>query len=624
MVKLRFSRLKGPLSLHHGRLFPWMKGALLTRRRGWQWFLLAVLGTLAAGLGYAGLEEYFAGLNEKRGRWDIAYHILCLFVVETGEVAGPVPLTLDIARLLAPVVAAWAVIKTFAILFGEQILLIRLLFWRDHVVVCGLGRKGARFAEDCLRKGLRVVGIEHDEANSAIRSCRRKGIPVLLGSATDAALLRKAGAHRARHVIAVCGPDGVNIETAVQVQRLVEERVTLVSSPVVCYVHLADLNLCAIFRQHGVLTEDEARFEARVFNVYEIAAREFLDRHPFENDWPVDRTVPSHLIIAGFGRMGEALALQAARIAHYAHGHSLRVTVIDLHAEDRKNAFLGAYPHFLDVCQTEFVIADAAGIKMAEHLTQLAARGDSALRVVVCLDDDADSLVTALRIVAQMRTEGIRVFARMFDTAGLAALVTRATQPSAWLSQVKPFGVIGEICSMDLLINAPTDTLARAFHQHYVADQSSKGKSSDDPSMQSWDRLDPGLKDSNRQLADHLPVKLRAINCYLAPLDSKTDADRVMKISAAEVELLARIEHERFVAERVLAGWSPGRKDPARRTSPHLKDWTRLPKKVKDIDRAFVAAIPELVARAGLGVYRVKGRKTAPSPRRSGTPHRAS
>jgi len=44
-----------------------------------------------------------------------------------------------------------------------------------------------------------------------------------------------------------------------------------------------------------------------------------------------------HLLVAGFGRMGQSVALHAAKIGHYANGEKLRITVIDKDAGERKN-----------------------------------------------------------------------------------------------------------------------------------------------------------------------------------------------------------------------------------------------------------------------------------------------
>ncbi len=59
---------------------------------------------------------------------------------------------------------------------------------------------------------------------------------------------------------------------------------------------------------------------------------------------------------------------------------------------------------------------------------------------------------------------------------------------------------------------------------------------------------------------------------------------------------MARMEHERWVAEKLLAGFRPGARDNAAKTSPYLVPWDELDEKVREIDRQAVREIPDLLA----------------------------
>jgi hypothetical protein len=61
--------------------------------------------------------------------------------------------------------------------------------------------------------------------------------------------------------------------------------------------------------------------------------------------------------------------------------------------------------------------------------------------------------------------------------------------------------------------------------------------------------------------------------------------------------MLGRVEHARWKAERILAGWTyaPGRKDIARKTSPYIVEWDKLSPEVQQYDRDFVTLIPALL-----------------------------
>jgi hypothetical protein len=68
-----------------------------------------------------------------------------------------------------------------------------------------------------------------------------------------------------------------------------------------------------------------------------------------------------------------------------------------------------------------------------------------------------------------------------------------------------------------VLLAAARDPLGEAVHDTYRKNQA-KEKSPDDPSMRPWSELAEDLKESNRQQADHILEKLRAIGYGIRPM----------------------------------------------------------------------------------------------------------
>jgi hypothetical protein len=123
--------------------------------------------------------------------------------------------------------------------------------------------------------------------------------------------------------------------------------------------------------------------------------------------------------------------------------------------------------------------------------------------------------------------------------------------------------------------------------------------------LKPWDALPEGLKESNYAAARDIPRKLRAIRCFAAPLDAGARDGCVQALTEEEVETLARMEHDRWNAERLKARWRPGARDVARRTTPYLRPWEELGEADKDKDRDAVRTIPEVLRAAGLGIFRL-------------------
>ena len=62
-----------------------------------------------------------------------------------------------------------------------------------------------------------------------------------------------------------------------------------------------------------------------------------------------------------------------------------------------------------------------------------------------------------------------------------------------------------------------------------------------------------------------------------------------------QIEMLARMEHERWVIERKLAGWTLGPRKEGSKTNPYLDDWDKVPPKIQEYDVKFVRLIPKLL-----------------------------
>lgn len=136
-----------------------------------------------------------------------------LFVLQI-SVEPPMPWPLNLARIVAPLVAGYTALQALTELLANESQSFRLRFVRQHVVIAGLGRKGLRLARGFLQNGQAVVVIEQDEENDFVRQARDLGAAVLISDASEPDMLQKARVGRALHLFALCGDDGVNAGVA--------------------------------------------------------------------------------------------------------------------------------------------------------------------------------------------------------------------------------------------------------------------------------------------------------------------------------------------------------------------------------------------------------------------------
>lgn len=145
------------------------------------------------------------------------------------------------------------------------------------------------------------------------------------------------------------------------------------------------------------------------------------------------------------------------------------------------------------------------------------------------------------------------------------------------------------------------ESIARAIHRNYLEARAADVRGRDQ-SMQDWSGLNEGLRESNRRQADGIREKLELVG-YAVEKAGNGGAPR--RFTAAEIEIMAEMEHARWVIERLLAGWKYGeKKDIEQKISPYLVPWDQLPEDVKEWDRQAVGKIPELLSIAGLQLRR--------------------
>lgn len=155
------------------------------------------------------------------------------------------------------------------------------------------------------------------------------------------------------------------------------------------------------------------------------------------------------------------------------------------------------------------------------------------------------------------------------------------------------------------------ELIAKEIHADYVKiRKSEKNCNPDDPSLKDWNDLDESLKESNRQQADHIAIKLRAAGLWFRKLILGVPESPAFK-ERLEVmlEILAVSEHDRWVAEKRGQGWIPAadmkRESRNNRLFMHnfLFRWKELTDEIKEYDRKPVRNIPDFLAAAGYEIY---------------------
>ena len=561
-----------------------------------QWWCIAGLSLTAFVCGWVGFWRYEHEHGLEGSPLSPPYHALQMFILHTPHLERRINAWLEVGRWLAPLALGWAAVRAWMSAYRRELRLIQARRLSGHTVVCGLGRKGLDVLQGYAERGEKVLAVERAGQSDLIRAAEALGLAVVVGDATDPRVLRQARVHKAERLVAICGEDGTNVEIAVRARRLIQQADRR-RRPLRCYVQLSDPALGRSVQHSRVLGGQEAGCDIRVFDIYESQVRALLEQHPLDRSGigPEDpRQV--HLVIVGFGRLGESLAVKAAQIGHFANRKPLRISAIDRTAAIKRDRLLFRYPPFEQVCPIEFFPLEVESPEARRRLTEWCQDDRSVTTVAICFDNDSRSLDVGFRLITQMPQCPSAIALRLSAPSGLASLLIDGGARPEVTCRLHAFGAITERSSERAFEDTELDALARAIHEDFVTKRTTFRRTvQTDRALASWDVLDDqDYKSANRQQADHLGIKLRAIGCEAAAV---SDPRPEHTFSAKEVELLAEMEHARWVAERTLAGWTfgPRPKDDTAKTSPYLLPWTSLADDVKQYDRDAVLNIPNVL-----------------------------
>jgi len=428
--------------------------------------------------------------------------------MESGSVPTGDNWALDVARFLAPAAAVYTAITALAVVFRDELKILRVKFLSNHVVICGLGRRGLRLARGFLATGRRVVVIERDIGNELVARCREMGAAVIIGDASDDDVLLTAGVARADVVVSVCGDDGINAEVAVDARDLVKKRRR---APLNCVVQIDDLDLCRLLKGHELAMGTADAFRLEFFNSYLLGAKAILEDHP---PFEVDSDESPHLLVVGVGMLGESLIVSAARAWRSkvsAGGERLRVTLIDRKAEEKKRLLLLRNPFLRRVCDLACLSLDVESSEFLAGDFLFNSEGRPVITsVYVCLDSDSRGLAAALILRKHLHGIDVPIVVRMSHEGGVGTLLHGVDEAREGFGSLFAFGLLERICTPELVLGGTHEIVAQAiFRRSLDRSKFCVAPAGVGAAPAVWKDLPEELKDSFRRHADQIGVMIK-------------------------------------------------------------------------------------------------------------------
>jgi RyR domain len=528
----------------------------------WGVFLALLLIWVGGGLFYwreRGLAEALYLTASAFGMWDGYF--------------GAEDLTLQVVRYAALAAPLVGLMFAFSGQLGGSLARMFNLGAAKHVVIAGDSAAALSLALDCGKRGDAVILIAEDLALETALGLRRKGVVVLEGDSGHIDTLRTARANHAAHVVALEADDTANLQIEAATRRLVGKAKR--RPPIGVHVATHSPMLLKEAREMRSAQSRKAAEKAlpaidpKPFSLEEIAARALLQRE--------SQTILSlaaqlqqarvHIVFFGFDQGGEAVANCVLKSLWSTHFAPPRLTVLtpDPQAVEagfrarHREAFAQPLLWSADIAFMDFDWnAASVGGEVLDAVE--AARGMPSAAIVSTGGDPGNiHLAIALKRACNHRQRWpIPIFMRESSQSEFSQQYAKGDDTPELDAYLQAFGAHQVMATRRRIIDGSLDIGAAIAHEHYNKGLGKKEAMSMrelQAAMRDWTEVLETYRAANRAVADAAMIKLW--DAGWRPARKGEKGDTAPTIPAPLLEKMARTEHDRWVAERLMSGWRP-------------------------------------------------------------------
>lgn len=473
------------------------------------------------------------------------------------------------AALAAPVVG---LLFAFSGQLGRSLARIFNLGAARHIVIAGDSAAALSLAQDCRKKKDSVILIADELPNETSLGLRRRGVIVLEGNATHIETLRTARAHHAAHVVAYEPDDTANLQIEAAVRRLVGDARR--KPPIGVHVATRSAMLLKEAREmrSAQMRKKKAAAPAidpKPFSLEEMAARALIQKESqillgLAQMLGQQRI---HVVMFGLDGAAEALAERIFMSLWSAHIEPPRVTVLSP-APDAAEAGFKAR-HREAFAHSSLWSADIAFLPFDWEMASVGAEVLDAVEqtrgkptaIVVSTGSDPGNIhlsIALKRLCNASKRWPVPIYMRETSQSEFSQQYAKGDETEELDAYLLAFGAHQANSTRARVIDGALDQGAAIAHEHY-----NKGLSKRDAmsmrelqsAMRDWSDVLETYRAANRAVSDAAMVKVWDAGFRAAARGEKGDS--ALSVPADLLEKMARTEHDRWMAERLMSGWRP-------------------------------------------------------------------
>ena len=428
--------------------------------------------------------------------------------------------------------------------------------------------------------------------------------------------LRFAAAKRAIRILIDEGDDADTWQTAQQAAKLYPKAEVL--------AHITDPWI------RDQLSHERLEPKLAPFSFAGGAARQVMLAHP---PYILARALGEkrqHILIVGFGQVGQAVLREFIVTSLISTGGKLMITVVDPNGHALKQDFEIRHPELvkeIDLCfvQGNFRVNAQPAIDDIRKRAGIA--GICAAYVAIDQELRPLDMALALRTIAQREKlfQG-PIFICAQHGAGLRQVRPGAgnltSDPQLLEERYKQAMTSGVLCNLRVvtfgawpaafdgagMLEPVFDEQARAYHEEYtrlsIEQERANNNSVQNPATP-WRELNDSMRLANRRAAAHIRAKAFDADFdldgwlgqqkYRETHELPPAGGKMLTDDPGFVLKMARLEHTRWALDRYLDGWSLGERSDFMRTRPSFVPFERLNQTEKEKDTAVIRTTRKLM-----------------------------
>ena len=531
---------------------------------------------------------------------------------------------LEYARALGVLASLLVGLRLLALAIGSRLsdFMYALVIGRHHVVI-GDGPAAQEYAaaHNAMFNG-RAIHLASARMSTSHRlaTWQRRG--------QLKAQLRHARARSARRIIVDEGDDADTWQTAHLTARACPRADVL--------AHIADPWIRDRLSRDRAI-DQRATPRLMPFSYAGGAARQVMLAHPpYLLAQAISASV-QHILVVGFGQVGEAIAREFIVTCVTPGDHKLMVTVVDpAAAATIEPDFRGRHEELVKHVDFEFIagdlrLADTRADGLIDRLKKRAVKAPiCAVYVAIDLEHQPLGLAFAIRAMALRHDLFLApIFVCAQHGAGLPSVRhgVGLVGGSADVQDEREKQALaeGKLCNLRVvsfgswaaafdgagMLEQPYDAQARRYHEEYAHQYASHERRSAGAvtgAPRSWDELPDQLRVSNRRAAAHMRTKAFVMDYdlgrWLAADAGYRECHELPPAAGAfptpeEPDMaMAKLEHQRWMLDRFLDGWRPGGRSDYYRTRKTLIPFEQLSPEEVAKDNAVVETTRTLMKEA--------------------------